>query len=88
MSQEPVKQGPFHPAMDRLSVKFGPYHEQIKFSSPETVEAECILMNMGYAKAQATLMSQPEKCTLERCVHPHTEIEPAPPIAQGTKEAP
>ena len=41
-------EGPYHPAMDRLSVKFGPEHDQVKFSSPETVDTECALMNIAF----------------------------------------
>jgi hypothetical protein len=44
--------------MDRLSVKFGPDHDQVKFSSPETVGTECILMNMGFAQGRASLEAE------------------------------
>ena len=59
-AQPTPSEGPYHPAMDRLSVKFGPDEFQVKFSSPETVGTECILMNMGFAQGQASSAKEVE----------------------------
>lgn len=60
-AQPTPSEGPYHPAMDRLSVKFGPDEFQVKFSSPETVGTECILMNMGFAQGQASSAKEIEE---------------------------
>ena len=65
-------EGPYHPAMNRLSVKFGPDEFQVKFSRPETVGTECILMNMGFAQGQASSAKEVEvyRKALERISKP------------------
>ena len=71
MSAQPTpSEGPYHPAMDKLSVKFGPDEFQVKFSSPETVGTECILMNMGFAQCQASSAKEVEvyRKALEDCI--------------------
>ena len=64
-AQPTPSEGPYHPAMDRLSVKFGPDEFQVKFSSPETVGTECILMNMGFAQGQASSAKEIDELTAQ-----------------------
>lgn len=58
-------EGPYHPAMDRLSVKFGPEHDQVKFSSPETVDTECALMNIAFNQSVSSQQARIEELNKE-----------------------
>lgn len=58
-------EGPYHPAMNRLSVKFGPEHDQVKFSSPETVDTECALMNIAFNQSVSSQQARIEELNKE-----------------------
>ena len=58
-------EGPYHPAMNRMSVKFGPEHDQVKFSSPETVDTECALMNIAFNQSVSSQQARIEELNKE-----------------------